>query len=57
MVQAFYDILNAQGGELNVTSNESEARPADPRLNDKVGQPVGREPNLSFIYNRLNKTT
>ena len=42
-----YDIVKAHGGELKVETKE--ARPDDPRLNDTVGQAVGRGEGCQFI--------
>ncbi|MBP8114956.1 MAG: tetratricopeptide repeat protein [Chitinophagaceae bacterium] len=42
-----YDIVKAHGGELKVETKES--RPDDPRLNDTVGQAVGRGEGCQFI--------
>jgi len=42
-----YDIVKAQGGEIKVETKE--ARPDDPRLNDSVGQAVGRGEGSEFI--------
>ena len=50
-----YDIVKAHGGEIKVESKE--ARPDDrastdgddPRLNDSVGQAVGREEGSEFV--------
>jgi len=42
-----YDIVKAHGGELKVET--MEARPNDSRLNDSVGQVVGRGTGTEFI--------
>jgi signal transduction histidine kinase len=42
-----YDIVKAHGGEIKV--NTKEACPDDPRLNDAVGQAVGRGEGGEFI--------
>jgi signal transduction histidine kinase len=42
-----YDIIKAHGGEIKVETKE--ARPDDPRLNDSVGQAVGRGEGAKFI--------
>ena len=47
MVQTIYDIIKAHGGEITV--ERKEARPDDPRLNDSVGQEVGRGEGSEFI--------
>ena len=71
-----YDIIKAHGGEIKVQTTESEARPAaragtdadDPRLNDSVGQAVGRaylpicfwtgaRKNLSLLFFLIKKVT
>ena len=46
MVQTIYDIIKA--GELKVETRE--ARPDDPRLNDSVGQAVGRGKEVNLLF-------
>jgi hypothetical protein len=48
-----YDIIKAPGGKIQIAfgikAETKEARPDDPRLNDSVGQAVGRGEFATFM--------